>query len=91
MPAAIAVFSFLAFKAKNRDFGLLLGVISFGWVFHIFLDFVVFAAYQPLWPFYVGTFFTPFLSASYMAGLDAVFLILWIVHEEVAHKIRDYI
>ena len=31
------------------------------------------------------------LGQNIIVGLDAVLLIIWLVHEQVEHKIRDYI
>jgi membrane-bound metal-dependent hydrolase YbcI (DUF457 family) len=91
IPICIAFLAFLVYKIKDKKLGFLMGLIAFGWAFHIFLDFIVLAAYMPFWPFYTQSLFSPLMDPTQMAGLDAVLLLLWLVHEEVAHKIRDYI
>jgi len=93
IPVIIAAFSFVAYSRKNKSLGLLLGIIAFGWAFHIFLDCFLVGGYLPLWPFYTESLCPQFISerVSYMAGLDAIVLILWLIHEELAHRIRDYI
>jgi membrane-bound metal-dependent hydrolase YbcI (DUF457 family) len=92
-PAIIAAASLIYYKIKNQKLGLLLALIAFGWAFHIFLDCVFIGGYLPLWPFYNVCFCPQIFESGGMglAGMDAILLVLWLVHEEVAHKIKDYI
>jgi hypothetical protein len=91
IPVLIFVGSLVAYKLKNHKLGLLLGVIAFGWFFHIAIDCGFLGAYLPFWPFYTGGFCPNTFSSDHMAGLDAVVLIAWLIHEEFAHEIKDYI
>ena len=91
IPLAIFVFSIIAYKLKNRELGLILAIVAFGWFFHLVLDCAFLGAYLPFWPFYTGGFCPHLISNTYMPGIDAIILIVWLVHEEVAHEIKDYI
>jgi hypothetical protein len=90
IPIVLAIASILAYEVSgNRKLGLVLAVISFGWLFHLILD-CVFSPYMIFLPF--STIACPFeISTELAIGLDAVILLLWLVHEEWTHKIRDYI
>jgi len=90
IPIIIAVGALLAYEvAKKPNIGLLLGVTAFGWFFHLILD-CVFNPYMIFLPF--SALACPFnISQEIVVGVDAVILILWLVHEEWYHKIRDYI
>ena len=67
-------------------------VISAGWLIHLILD-CGFNAYTTfLWPLQLNTLpFCPeqFLG-NYGAEIDAIILILWLVHEEAHRKIKCY-
>ena len=73
-------------------------VISFGILLHISFDYLFMGNHG------VGImFFYPFSSATYglslmqsaspnfFAGIDAIILLLWLWHEEIKHKISDFI
>jgi inner membrane protein len=68
-------------------------VIATGWFIHILLD-CGFNAYATfLWPLPIDTLtFCPerFLGPKYGAAIDAIILVVWLVHEEVHKKIKDY-
>lgn len=67
-------------------------VIAAGWFLHLFLD-CMFGGYKTFfWPFFsgFGSFCPQWGIDSYAAGIDAVILVLWLVHEEVHKKVKDY-
>lgn len=83
---------FLLFK--NKKYGLLMGIITFGISFHILLD-GIFAGYI--------TLFYPLSSMRYgfnlisvgawpalMEGLDALILLVWLWDLDRRHKLRDF-
>ncbi len=77
---------------KKEKASMLFAIIFFGYAFHITLDFFVLGgAYMPLWPFSAFQMPRTFISLDHLFGLDAILLILWLVHEEFKHKIKDYI
>jgi len=67
-------------------------VIAAGLFFHLILD-CMFGGYTTfLWPLGITTGFCPQWGLSnYIAGIDAIILIVWLVHEEIHKKIKDYI
>jgi membrane-bound metal-dependent hydrolase YbcI (DUF457 family) len=85
---------------KKHRLALLFLVITFGILFHIFLDYLVgggdingIMAFYPFSTerfklFLLGGGSEAFLSN---AGLDAAILLLWLLHEERKHKIKDFI
>jgi len=66
-------------------------VISFGLFFHLFLD-CTFGGYKTFfWPYLTGNLCPQWGLQSQAQSIDAIILVLWLVHEEVHKKIRDYI
>ena len=84
---------FLQFKIENHKWAKIMYVISFGLFFHLILD-CMFGGYKTfLWPLFVNnlTFCPQWGISNYMQSIDAIILVVWLVHEEVHKKIRDYI
>ena len=84
---------------KKHKLAVIFAVISFGILFHIFLDFLVgggnVQGLPLLYPFSEEGY-KIFIAADEndfptRAGLDALILILWLFHEERKHKILDFI
>lgn len=94
IPAIILIASLITYK-HNKKAGTLLGIITFGYTLHIFLDFLFYGVnISPLWPFFNTTFtgITSYLNIPRLEmGLDAVILLGWLWHEEKKHKISDFI
>jgi|TARA_B100001971_G_scaffold187811_1_gene188740 hypothetical protein len=70
-------------------------VVCFGILFHISLDFL-FAGYGIMffYPFSNTTYGLNLLqnvSRNFFAGIDAIILLAWLWHEEIKHKISDFI
>jgi membrane-bound metal-dependent hydrolase YbcI (DUF457 family) len=92
VPAAIF------WMANKHRLSTIFVAISFGIIFHFFLDFLIGggaeAGVAALWPFSDQTF-KVFLAAGYnfpiSAGLDAIILLAWLFHEYKRHKIKDFI
>src|SRR3989338_5881856 len=94
IPIVLGVVAFFAYK-YNKKTGVLLGVIAFGYFLHVLLDFLFYGTnLSPFWPL-LNTAFTGFIShlniKDFEMGLDAFILLAWLWHEEVKHKIRDFI
>jgi len=82
---------FIWYKHGKRNTRILFFAIAFGWAFHLLLD-CMFGGYSSLlFPFYAGNFCPEFNIQRYAAGIDAVILVLWLLHEEIMHEIKDYI
>ncbi|MBS3055244.1 MAG: metal-dependent hydrolase [Candidatus Aenigmarchaeota archaeon] len=84
---------------KKHRLAVIFLVISFGLLFHIFLDYLIgggnIQGIMLFYPFSTETF-KIFIAANdtdfpTRAGLDALILILWLFHEERKHKILDFI
>ncbi|MBW2974973.1 metal-dependent hydrolase [Candidatus Woesearchaeota archaeon] len=94
IPAAILAISIIAYRF-NSKMGILLGIISFGYAFHIALDFLFYGCnISPFWPFLNLGFrgITGYIKLRNLEmGLDAFILLGWLWHEEVKHKISDFI
>jgi membrane-bound metal-dependent hydrolase YbcI (DUF457 family) len=83
----------LLMKNKHKE-SMYFFVISFGVLFHIFLDLIVNEGYYMLfWPLTTSTY--GFMFNLGISGLqpsiDAVILLVWLYHEEIKHKIKDFI
>ncbi|MBR9699623.1 metal-dependent hydrolase [Candidatus Woesearchaeota archaeon] len=84
---------------REKKKAMLYYVISFGVFFHLFLDWFLGGGYHlgVMW-LYPFSFWTHKIHLLNMFGwnhvpaaLDALILILWLWHEEVKHKIKDFI
>ncbi|MBU0459489.1 MAG: metal-dependent hydrolase [Nanoarchaeota archaeon] len=77
---------------KEMKWAKIFYVIAVGFVFHLSLD-CLFGGYKSfLWPFLVAPNFCPEWGIiNYAVSIDALILVLWLVHEEIHKKIKDYI
>lgn len=73
-------------------------VICFGILFHIFLDYLLVGGQSDgimfLYPFSMVQYSLGLLinvNINVIAGIDAVILLMWLWHEEIRHKISDFI
>lgn len=91
-------FAFLWLMKKHKMAVLFL-VISFGLLFHVFLDYLIgggdINGIMMLYPLSTETFKVFLLVDDRIfpaiPAIDAVILILWLFHEERKHKIWDFI
>ena len=83
-------------KKQKLRFNYVLLAIVFGTLIHIILDFtfsgIVYVLY-PLSSFSIGLNLIPlkYFEGTFFAGLDAIILVIWLIHEELKHRISDYI
>ncbi|MFC1800671.1 metal-dependent hydrolase [Nanoarchaeota archaeon] len=90
IPVLLLGIGYFLQTSKNIKWSKILYVISFGWFFHLILD-CVFGGYKYyLWPLPAINFCPQFAFSHYMIEIDAIILILWLLHEELHHKIKDY-
>jgi membrane-bound metal-dependent hydrolase YbcI (DUF457 family) len=90
---------YIFLKIKNNKMATYCFVITYGILFHLLLDSVLGGggAEGPmlLWPFTTHIYklgillWIPFQDT--FISLDAIILLLWLWHEEMKHKIRDFI
>ena len=91
--------AFLYLNEKKHKMSMYFFVMSFGILFHLLLDFILGGGAQEgimlFWPLSIQGFklgLLPKLNlADIPAALDAVILIAWLYHEEVKHRIKDFI
>lgn len=82
---------------KNRKALLLFGAISFGIFTHLLLDVLLSGSIMPLYPFSemgIGlnlASFTGMQAPMLFAVFDGIILGLWLIHEYLKHKIKDFI
>lgn len=83
---------FSAGKISYGNIALFFTVIAAGWLTHIALDCSVAWDYNLTWfpGIPLGFCLHPF-SGEALLGLDAIILVLWLIHEEWARKIKDFI
>ncbi len=89
-PAAFVLLALFLWYYKNAKWAKISAVIAFGWLFHILLDWLYGSTKGFLWPLEatlpaVGWNLYP-LSPS----IDAILLVLWLVHEEAHSYVKDY-
>lgn len=74
---------------------MLLAIISFGAGFHVLLDYMFAGTVMPFYPFSfraVGlNLFGMAGLEAFVAGVEAIVLLAWLWHEEMRHKISDFI
>lgn len=91
--------AFIFLKKKKNKTATLFFVITFGVLFHVFLDWLLggggFYGIMWFWPITTQTFKIHLLSKINLlnipAAIDALILLGWLFHEEAKHKIKDYI
>ncbi len=84
---------------KKHKASMYFFVISFGIFLHVFLDYVLGGgAHEGImffWPLsavgYKIHLLNKFGLSNLPAAIDAIILLLWLYHEEIKHKIKDFI
>ena len=78
-------------NVPKQAFVMFFLALAFGWLMHIFLDCALAAdGYLNLIPSIPLTFCPHPFSNNVLAGFDAVILVLWLIHEQWKHDIKDY-
>jgi len=91
--------AFIYWKKKRYKMATYLFVITFGVLFHVFLDYFLgggrFEGIMWFWPLSAHPYKLHLLAkiglSNVPAALDAVILLGWLWHEEIKHKISDFI
>ena len=91
--------AFIFLKQKKHKNAAYFFVISFGILFHIFLDYVMGGGRWEgiiwFWPLSTAAFkihlFKNIGIQNIPQALDAIILLAWLWHEEIRHKISDFI
>lgn len=85
---ALASYSF-----QKERWAKIFAVVSLGWLAHIVLDCFYQESFRKLlfWPFSWQASFCPDWNLyAYATSIDAILLVLWLVHEEVHGYVKDY-
>lgn len=104
IPLIILALGIIIWKGGRLNIGLgsrmrlghVVIIIALGYFTHVLLDLLIIGTVYPLYPLspisaglnivsYSG------VGGSFLAGLDAILIVIWLVHEEIRHKISDYI
>jgi len=104
IPIIILAAGLIIWKSKKLNINLgsrmrlgpIIILIAFGYFIHIVLHFLIIGVVYPFYPLSsisIGLNMVSYsgVGGSLLAGLDAILLVLWLVHEEMRHKISDYI
>ena len=85
----------LLFYDFNKKMSKLFALITFGVLFHIFLDFLFTGTVAPFFPFYNVSFgldlFGKLGFPQAAEGIEAIVFLWWLWHEERTHKISAFI
>ncbi|MAG52476.1 MAG: hypothetical protein CMH62_00765 [Nanoarchaeota archaeon] len=97
-PAIFLVLAFLFrnIEWKNLKLKYVFLAITFGVLIHLILDGILSGTIMPFYPFSFISFGVNLVphdkfGGTFFTGLDAILLVVWLVHEELNHKISDYI
>ncbi len=91
--------AFYLWEKKEHKKAMYFFVITFGVLFHVFLDYLLGGGMHEgimvFWPISMATFKIHLLSTLGLVdvpqALDALILLGWLYHEEMKHKIKDFI
>ena len=81
-------------RQKKHKVAMYFFVACFGILLHIFLDFIFGAGILIFYPFSNVTYGLNLLqnvTPTFFAAIDAIILLAWLWHEEIKHKISDFI
>ncbi len=103
LPAIFLLLGFLFWSFKSRTLGKhklklhsIFFVIAFGSFIHLLLDYLLSGYIMPFYPLSYASYglnlvkLTPW-PETILPALDAILLLGWLVHEEIRHKISDFI
>ena len=75
----------------NQKWEYIFYVISAGWLIHLGFDWGYGEYKQLLWPFFTPAWIFPSWNFwQYGESIDAIVLVLWLVHEEMHKFVKDY-
>jgi len=80
---------------KGKTLEKIFLMFAIGTALHLILDFTLVGSIAPFYPVTDTMYGLNLLPSAYWtdfaASLDAVLLLLWLAHEELTHKISDYL
>ena len=85
-------YKILKWNMSKQAIVMLFFALAFGWFMHVALDCTLAAdGYLNLIPSIPLKFCPHPFSNQAIVGFDAIILVLWLIHEQWRHKIKDYI
>jgi membrane-bound metal-dependent hydrolase YbcI (DUF457 family) len=93
-PLIFLVIGIILHYKKETKWTKIFYVIAAGLFFHLFLDCLFFdygIIKSFFWPFSEINFCPRWGINKYGASIDAIILVVWLIHEEIHKKIKDYI
>jgi membrane-bound metal-dependent hydrolase YbcI (DUF457 family) len=96
IPLFFLAFFAIMYALKKVQFSRVFLVLAFGFTIHLMLDIIVVGSIVPLFPLNmteVGlnlSSYVPINPLTLVISMDAVLLLLWLWHEQIQHKIKDY-
>ncbi len=91
----LIITAILHYKNKKEPFKISL-MITIGYIIHLFLDAILIDSIMPFYPLSTAKWGLNIITGdefgtTLMLGLDTVILLAWLIHEQIKHKIIDYI
>lgn len=95
IPALLLIMAMTAHYTKRLETYKILLMLTIGITIHLILDFLLIGSIMPLYPFStkeIGLNLTTGNTAGVlMLALDTIILLAWLIHEQLKHRIIDYI
>lgn len=95
IPALLLIATIVAHYMKRHDTYKVTLMITIGYTIHLILDFLLIGTLMPFYPFStieIGLNITTGQTAGVlMLALDTIILLAWLIHEQLRHRIIDYI
>jgi len=103
LPAIFLLLGFIFWSSKSEflekhkmKLRMIFFVMAFGTLMHLLLDYLLSGYIIPFYPFSYASYglnlieLTPW-PETILPALDAILLLSWLIHEEIKHKISDFI
>lgn len=96
IPLALAIATVAAYKLNKKEAGKITLMITIGYASHLLLDFLLIESIMPFYPLSTEKFGLNIIrgddfGTTTMLALDTVILLAWLIHEQIKHRITDYI
>jgi len=96
IPLALTITAIAAWKLNRKELSKIIIMITFGYASHLVLDFLLIESIMPFYPLSTEKFGLNIIKGddfgtTLMLALDTVILLAWLIHEQIKHRITDYI
>ena len=90
-PLLFLITALVLHLSKKQNIAIYFYLLAFGWALHLGIDWIWGEYKGYFWPLYTPESILPRWNIwKYSQSIDAVILVLWLVHEELHNKIKDY-